>query len=472
MSETAEVTQVKKAQTKKTDAEVVDPTQRVLGSNIPEELTAPLDAELQQQLLQRSSDASFNLEDLEGLSRAEQIAFMQKHIGNVQGSLKILLNSMAENPSYLSAWARLWGDLSQWKKWLGGTLVTALPITVAIAAHLPVLFGVGGAMAVIFGTTNFLLEDHFRSSQFFLQKIKERVLSLADILVWTITILHDLAKVLETQVNKFKEENAKLKSENERLTDNVDKLCRSVDVLSRNIKIKLDECQMISNIKEELAINIQQLSHRLDSQTLDAEARIQHLEALEESQSKLALIEEAYSSITEQMHSQISQLAKEKSELAHEVANLKQMGQVLSATIQEMSKTVIGDASEREQFQQRLDRFITDKEESFAELTAKASETGKKLIHTQEELESTKEALKETQLRLQSVLLDHQNIVLAHQNVLTRLEQLEQRASAKILPQTERESVVTTAVKTFFGQSGKDETSQVHQDQRKTISVA
>lgn len=376
--------------------------------NLPKELTQPLPAEMQTAILNRPVISPLTLDDKQlSQSSIEKILKTQQKLNEIKHSLSVLIDSVAAHPSYFSAWSKAWGDTAIWKKWLGGTLVTGLPLTVALTVHIPVLLALSGIVAVGYGAAGFLLDDHHRSMNIYLQKIKEGVLSLADILAWTITSLEEIANQLAEEVSKFKAENSKLKSENHRLSENVNRLCQGVDLMIENIRIKMAEREQLSSLKLALEEHLNSLKASDERQRLQGEKQ-------------LSVLDETYNLISDELAKQVATLNTEKTELIREVSKLRTIGETLQSTVTTLSASCIQDESKRLAFQTQLEKFLSDKEGSFAELTAKANETSKKLSTTQDALAKTQKELEQTKRELQSVLNDQ------HQ-VLTRLECLEQQ---------------------------------------------
>ncbi len=393
-----------------------DPTENLLGRNLPEELTKPLPSSVQVTLQQISQEYQQKPkgQPLESLNR---IAFTQEKLQEVKGSLALLVDSISENPSYLSAWSRAWGNTAQWKKILGGTVVTGIPLAVALTAHIPLLLTISGFVAVGYSATGFLLDNHYQASEIYVKKLKQGILSLADILAWTISSLSEISEELAREVGELKTQNSIFKEQNRIHAENINRLCSNMEHIKENIILKLREQEGLSGMKEALSTHLKALESHAD----------RNEEQFMQSQRQLEEIDETYQLITGELGNYLGDLNQQKQELATEVGKLKTVEVALNDTNQMLTGIVLEDGEARKNFRDRLDKFISDKEESFASLTQQASTTGKQLVKTQEELERTKNELQDTQRQLSSVLQEQKRLV-------TSLERLERAKLSGVVP--------------------------------------
>lgn len=369
---------------------------------LPIELTTPLPEPIQEELRELTDEYEKRpkKEEFESLNR---IAFTQEKLSELKNNLLTFMNSIEfyEDKSYLTAWARAWGPISKWKRLLGGTIITAVPLSVALTTQLPVLLAVSsvftGMFAVGYGGTDFLLTDLYKNKKpmdEYIQKVKDGVLSIADVLGWSIQSMNLLERQLAKDLVELKRQNSTYRQLNEQHSTNIDHHYQKMELIERNILITLQEQDGLSSTKSSLAKHLKKL---------EAHAQT-NASQLERGEEQLAELDRAYELITQKLSEHVGALQQEKNKLNQEVATLRTVGKSLQDALALVASSNLESADAREAFKEKIDKFVSDKEQSFADITARASQT-------QKELETTKNELQATQQKLDAALLRQERLI-------------------------------------------------------------
>lgn len=110
-----------------------------------------------------------------------------------------------------------------------------------------------------------------------------------------------------------------------------------------------------------------------------------------------------------QTASKFETLSTTKEELEKEVAQLHKINETLQNTIREISETMIGDKAQHQEFMNRLDNFLKDKNTSFDQITQRIS-------RAETELETVKNELEQNNQRYTNLLNKHEKLIQRQEN--------------------------------------------------------
>ncbi|MDI9819072.1 MULTISPECIES: LegC2/C7 family Dot/Icm T4SS effector [unclassified Legionella] len=329
-----------------------------------------------------------------------QIVFSQEQLGQLKHSLGIIIDTMEQNESLFSRVANFWGELPLWQKILGGIILTVPTLAVGLIAHITILLAISGATVAAYAASGIVLDDHHSCNKNMTDRLKQGIYSLADILEITITALDKIRKNLAEEIEKFR-------NENQRLINSLDALENQVDALTNQVEVLAATEALLRSSRNELETTAVKLKKTVaDNEKL-----------LKANQDELAEVKKDYERSKVQLTEKVSELAEVRVSMGLEIEKAKRVAATLQGTVQTLSGTVIEDACQRSSFQERLTKFLSDKEASFDSIA-------NRICEAERELAIVKEELKQSNKRYES-LLERQ------EKQVDRLEQLDRRADLK-----------------------------------------
>lgn len=317
----------------------------------------------------------------------DQIAQVKKNLGTI-------IDSIADNPSLVTQASDVWGEWPMWQKVGAGLVLTVPALLAGVAASVGSLLVLGGATGVVYSTTGMLLEDHHSCNVHIKQRLKEGILSIADILELTIVALDNIRHKLSEEIGKFKVENSKLATQVSALGDQIHTLAIEVQML-------VDTEQCLRTAKE----TFQQQAITLKQSTEEQSA------LLKKNQEELEAIKEDYRKNQEMLTGKVEELRKVRESMAAEVGKTRKVSAALQKAVVTLSGQVLEDQSQKQAFQDKLKLLLDDKEASVTKVMERMS-------ITQHDLDVAKEDLLANNARNKE-LLDRQ------EDLVRRLEQLD-----------------------------------------------
>jgi uncharacterized phage infection (PIP) family protein YhgE len=276
----------------------------------------------------------------------QQILETQEKIKQVKQKLGTAVNDLYR--SILSRLAHFWGTTPLWQKVGFGTAI-ALAITAGFWWSWPLLLVIGSTCAALYVGVGLLLDNHHKATESAVNGVRGTFNDLGEMLGETITTLNRIRQ-------QFSEEVERLRGEN-------DKLAISVEEINGHSK----------KLSEEVA--------QLTSTSTDMGA----------TQEKLAQLTMEYEMLNKALQDKVAELARVKSEMRLENQRLRAIGQTLQGTVETLSKTVVGDETQRAAFQSKLDAFLADSVASFDKVADRICEAESKLALVRMELELSNE---------------------------------------------------------------------------------
>lgn len=361
---------------------------------------ATTEEDLKQILLTENPDvAAMNTDSL------EQIASTQKQLSQVKESLGTIIDTIAQNQSLVTRAATYWGELPLWQRVAGGVVLTVPTLAAGlVVAHVGMLMAISGVTAAAYAAGGAVLDDHHNYNVNVIDRLKEGIFSLADVLEITIS-------ALETIRYKLAEELEKFKLQNELLTDKICVLGDQIDSLSHQVDVFIETEKLLRNAKEELEKTTEALRESVDQQN----------DLLLAQQKQLDLVKKAYEKSQTQLSEKVVELCTVRLSMGLEVDKAKKIAATLEGTVKTLAGSVIDDGTQRQAFQDRLKTFLTDKEASF-------DQVAKRIGETESELATVKEELKRGNERYQELLNRQEKQVI-------RLERLDQHiVTERLIP--------------------------------------
>lgn len=343
-----------------------------------------------------------NLKELEATQ--ENFDQIKKHISSI-------IDSLVKNRSLFSRAAVYWENMPLWLKIIAGVVLVVPTLVLGIAIHVTTLIVISVLTLVAYVASALVLENHVQKEEHITERLKENMLGLADSLGSVIESFEPLRKQIAEEIEYFHQENERLNLNTTELSEQIEQLTTQAEQLQKTE-------QSLRKTKEKLENT---------ADTLDVKVKIQE-ELLLINKAELQKIKEEIEKNELELSEKISELNQVKQEMGVEIERTESIAQVLKKTVEKLSQTAIKDQNHRESFQNKLNDFFANKEESF-------NKVAKRICDAEHELCLVKEELNFSNKRYQE-LLERQ------EHVIKRLEQIKvshlpapQHSNAKALSQ-------------------------------------
>lgn len=367
-----------------TDATVTHPLQVTENAELPEVLELPEDTK----------------EEIDSLNK---ISTAQTKLTKVKESLGSIIDTIAANPSLFTRAATAWGELPLWQKIVGGVVLTGPTLAVGLFAHVSVLLVVGGVTGITYTASAIVLDDHHTCNVNIAARLREGIISLADVLQLTIEALDTIRQELAKEIDRFKEQNFKL-------TENVTELGDKVEQLTNQVELFVETEKLLRATKDDLETTVKSLKESITDQS----------GLLEKNQQELSKVKIAYEKSQQQLSLKVAELHKVRVEMGLEVKKVQAVASTMKVAVNTLTDTVVSNDKQKEEFKRKFDTFLSDKSASFDNVSNR--------IHmAEEELAAVKEELKVVTTRYQQ-LLDRQ------ESQVVRMERLDPRLNRENLP--------------------------------------
>jgi hypothetical protein len=327
-------------------------------------------------------------EHIKEVDSLNKIITTQTKLSDVKNSLGSIVDTMADNPSLFTRAATIWGELPLWQKILGGIVLSGPTVVAGLFAHISVLLVIGGVTGVVYTGSALILDDHHNCNVSIVERLKAGIFSLADILQLTIDALDKIRQELANEIDRFKLENF-------RLSENVSDLGTKVDSLSTQVVLFAETEKLLEADRK-----------RLEQTSLTLKETVgENSFLLEKTHKELVQVKSEYQQSQQQLCAKVVELQEVRSSMELEVEKAKQVGSILNGTVVNLSKTVLTDKTQRQEFQAKLETFVTDEKASFHQVA-------ERICKAEEELDIVKEQLKQSNDRYQKLLTRHEDQVI------------------------------------------------------------
>jgi len=336
-----------------------------------------------------------------------KIVQAREQIAEVKKNLSTIVDSIANNPSLITRASDAWGAWPTWQKVGTGIVLTVPALLVGVATSVGSLLIIGGATGIAYTTTGLVLEDHHTCNVNIKQRLKDGILSLADVLEFTIVALDTIRLQLAEEIGKFKEENAKLVLQVSTLQD-------QIHTLSIQVGILVETESFLRTTKEKLQLEAQDLRTATEDQS----------KLLKRNQEELEAITKAYQTTQENLTGKVKELRIVREQVASEIAKTKQVSESLQKAVTTLSGVLIDDQKQREAFQAKLTKLLDGEEASALKVVERLSTTQGELEGATTDLRSNNEHHKELLVKQESLikrleLLDLQSMVVTAKETRT-----------------------------------------------------
>ncbi|KTC66560.1 inclusion membrane protein A [Legionella adelaidensis] len=158
---------------------------------------------------------------------------------HIKSSLIAVIDSIFDDPSFLTRVSRYWGELPTWERILIGVTFSGSLFVIGAIAHFGLLITLSAFSGFTYFGGNFILEDHYSN----LQRAKTRI---------TAAIM-PLASMLETVILALDEEITKFSVENQALKTSLKTMgihCESLSEATQSFKLQMADLTLFKDALE------------------------------------------------------------------------------------------------------------------------------------------------------------------------------------------------------------------------------
>lgn len=330
----------------------------------------------------------------------QQITATQTDLLRVKDDLLKIIDAVANNKSYVTQAANYWGSLSLVQKIAGGVIIAGPTLAAGVVLNIGALITLSGYTGITYVAGGFIFDDHHKCTSNAIERLRDGVGGLADVIEVAVAALEKLRIKFAKEIEKFKKENAKL-------INNVKDLGNQIISLGNEVISLTATTKRLFAFQEELEETTQTLKDSAEKQEELAEQR----------QIELTQIKLDCEKTQELLCEKVQELNEVKKSFQVEVEKTKVLGEVLKGTVNTMADVVLKSGDQQQQFKDKLENFLSDKEASF-HLVAD------RICDAEKELSVVKNELVQSNDRYQELLTYHKSLLEQQEAQVSRLEQI------------------------------------------------
>ncbi|MCW8410564.1 hypothetical protein OQJ13_16415 [Legionella sp. PATHC035] len=331
--------------------------------------------------------------------KIEEILETHKRLLQIKEALNDIIDSMISKPSLLSQAARYWNEVPLWQKISFGILLVAPAFFIGIFVHVAVLTTLSLVALFAYTASSYLLGDHFADHSANLDKLKQGIAGLGTLLSSMVELLDLLNKQFAEQIQKFKDNNSLLSSQIESLDNQVDELNQQIE------KFKATQ-QKLHQIQIELEKESMQLKMENQEQS----------KLIHTSQIQLEEVTSEYQQNQIKLSTQIVDLTESKTKIEQELERLRKCIVIFQKTTEQLTSTLSMNQEQQTAFVQRINEFITDKENRLEYVIGTIS-------HSADALSQTKDEYKISIERHKQLVDQYELLVKRYEAIVAQMEQ-------------------------------------------------
>ncbi|WP_298627904.1 LegC2/C7 family Dot/Icm T4SS effector [uncultured Legionella sp.] len=304
----------------------------------------------------------------------------EQSVATIKALIDSIIDSIAQNQSMLTRAALFWGKLPLWQKIGVGLLLIAPTLILGIVLHISLLIIISALTLITFVPTSLALDNHYEHDEQVTDQLKDSMTIMATSLESVLDTMEHLRSKLAHQIDNFHQEN-------ERLINGIISLSSQIDKLTTKSK--------------ELAKTEQELrAIQVDLENLDKTLRIsveEQTERLTKNQQEIDSTSQAFKANQDELAKTTQELDAVRKNLGKVIEDNQNVTQIMKETVEKLAKLFILDDQTRNEFQLKLDDFLTNKEKTFNEIAAR-------IYKANQQLSLTRDELNRTNLRYESLL--------------------------------------------------------------------
>lgn len=317
----------------------------------------------------------------------EKVITAEEDLKIIKQNIAAMIDAMAFNPSLITHAANYWGVRAWWQKIIAGIILVVPLFLIGALVPVPLVLAISICLLIIYVSCILLLDNHYSSNNSTTSNLKAGMEGLADSLGKIILSLNGVHKDLVALVGFFQKEN-------ERLSSHVDSLCSEVDGLrAQNLQLQATEAAL-RQTQTALEQTATELNQTLSEQTQQHHATQQELERVQhELQANQA-----------EFFAQIEKFKTIEKGLRDNIEQQRTISMTLQSALGVFNDTLLLDDTQKRAFQEKLTKFIEDKETSFLLISGTIKEAATELAQVKSQLANTQQELQALTERYQQLL--------------------------------------------------------------------
>lgn len=346
-----------------------------------------------------SSPSVEKLFEQSNTTKLEEILKTHKKLSQIKDALNDIIDSMINKPSLLSQAAQYWSEIPLWQKISFGVLLVAPAFFIGIFIHVAVITTLSLVALCAYSVSSYLLDDHFADHSANLDKLKQGIASLG-------TLLYSMIELLDLLNKQFAEEMQKLKDNNNLLSDQIDSLDDKIDDLNHQI----EQFKTTQQKLQQIQIELEEASIRLNMENQEQSKLIQT------TQIQLEQVTSEYQKNQIDLSTQIIDLTESKAKIEQELERLRKCIAVFQKTTEQLTSTLLMNKEQQTDFVQRINEFISDKENRLEHVVGT-------ICHSTDALSQTKDEYKISIERHKQLVDQYELLVKRYEAIVTQMEQ-------------------------------------------------
>lgn len=318
----------------------------------------------------------------------------------ITNELENLIESMDKTSSIIARAAKLWSELKTWKKIVCGFALSIPTLLIGIFAHVPIITTISLFMVSLYTISGFLLSNHQNNHASQAARFRLGIDTMVDLVCVFIKQLDNLSSELTTELTRLKQENT-LHSQNKNgLNLQKQELNQQIEELSAANTFLLSTQAELNQIIVELKESNSNLS------TLQARTQEEYINAKTE-----------FQKVNSDLSLKVDELTQAKDVVEAEHINMKAVQLSIKDVVFNLCDIVFKDGLRAEENLRKLNEFLSNKQQSFAEFAAGFSQSSKDLAAAQEKVQH--------EAKSQAVLLNLYNkLLISQEQSKERMNQL------------------------------------------------
>lgn len=324
-------------------------------------------------------------------------------LSTLQRDLEAAIDAFAATQSLISRAAAYWGQLPLWMQISAGFLLTCSLLIFNVALSLIAL--------CCYTIITFLLNEHQGLFHHNTQKFKTIMQNLTNMLGTLIGLANNVHEQFKHEIECLQEKNQQLLHTIDQLNEQASELTEKINGLTAKQK----KLQAIINTHELTLANL--------NDVVEEQAK-----SLQATQKQLTNVTEQSEETQAALHKKIDQLEKIRSQLESEHTQITRMVSTLKNTIISLSNPALANEEHQELLKQKLQDFITSKEQDLSQFVMSTSKINLELEATQKQLQESLQEQAQLRGRLESLINEFAELTSANDEQITTKASNEQKS--------------------------------------------
>lgn len=309
----------------------------------------------------------------------------QQSILDIKKHVDLIIESIAQNKSFLTRAAAFWGNRPLWQKIIAGVVLIVPTLIIGIVLQIAIPIVTSVLTLILYTATSYILDHHHDHENGVVEKLKSAVTDLVDMLKEILEQLDVLRQQLAKEIEYFQKEN--------------DRLTQRITELNTQINTLMSTTEKLQNTHQELRterIRLEEIANSLNI-SIDEYKKLFSLKSIEIEQTEREMQKNQ-----DELSTVITELKQTRSSLTEELDNAKKMSHGIEQFIKQWTQTSFSNETQRADFLNNFEQSLKDVDGHYSQLAQSVLEVNKewsvlneqlKQRHLQNELLLEREAI-------------------------------------------------------------------------------